>query len=291
MENSELIPVDDTRDDYHSDTSRVSKSGLDLIRRSPLHYWARYLSTDRPIEPPKKHYVVGSITNDVLLVPDGIEKSYAIVPQGAPKRPTAAQINAAKPSPETLKAIAWWDEFNAGIGGRQVVEAKDYDVACRMRDTLWAHPGARFLLAAGVAEKTILFEDYETGALCKCRPDFHNTAVDWLVDLKTTTDASPEGFGRSAYNYRYHVQAAFYSDGKYQATDVYPKGFAFVAIEKEYPYAVGIYAADENTIELGNKSYMEDLRTYVACKESNVWPGYPNTIEPLQMPGWALKRL
>ena len=31
-----------------------------------------------------------------------------------------------------------------------------------------------------------------------------------VIDVKTTSDASPEGFGKSSWNLGYHVQAAFY---------------------------------------------------------------------------------
>ena len=36
---------------YHTNTSRISKSGLDLINRAPAHYFERYLN---PKAPPQK---------------------------------------------------------------------------------------------------------------------------------------------------------------------------------------------------------------------------------------------
>lgn len=281
----------DTRDNYHADTSRISKSGLDLINKSPMHYWAKYLAEDRPVEPTKKHYLVGSVTNDVLLQPHLIEQQYVILPEGAPRRPTAAQINAAKPSEETLKTIAWWDDFNANVGGREVVDKADYDAACRMRDSIWTHPAARLLLKDIVAEKTMFFEEPETGAQCKFRPDIISKNSGFLVDLKTTGDASPSAFGRSAINYRYHVQAAFYANGFYHATGKYPKGFCFIAVEKEFPYAVATYYADERAMELGYNAFMANLRTYISCKEAGVWPGYSLQVERLEIPEFAFKQL
>ncbi len=280
-----------TRDEYHLDTSRISKSGLDLIAKSPYHYWAKYLAPDRPAEAPKKHFIVGSITNDVLLQQHLLDEQYAIVPPDAPRRPTAAQVNAKNPSEETVKAVAWWAEFNAKVEGRQVIEADDYDKACRMRDAVWSHPAAAVLLKRGVAEKTLYFTEPETQAPCKCRPDFISTGTDFLVDLKTTGDASPEGFGRSALSYRYHVQAAFYSEGFYHAQGNFPKGFVFIAVEKEYPYAVAVYYADERTMELGHETYMRDLRTYMECRNTNTWPGYSLQVERLKLPEWIFKQL
>lgn len=284
----------DTRDNYHGDTSRISKSGLDLIAKSPYHYWAKYLNPDRPAEAPKKHFVVGSITNDVLLQAHLLDEQYVIVPADAPRRPTAAQLNAKKPSDETLAAIEWWDNFNEKVGGRTVVEADDYDRACRMRDAVHAHPAARVLLKQGIAEKTLYFEEPETGAKCKCRPDFIGVMPNnehMLIDLKTTSDASPDSFGRSALSWRYHVQAAFYSEGFYYATGNFPQIFGFVVVEKEYPFAVACYYADERTLELGHNAYMKNLQTYLDCLQSGVWPGYSEKLERLALPEYIFKQL
>lgn len=284
----------DTRDNYHGDTSRISKSGLDLIARSPYHYWAKYLNPDRPAEAPKKHFVVGSITNDVLLQAHLLDEQYVIVPADAPRRPTSAQLNAKKPSDETVAAIEWWDNFNEKVGGRTVVEADDYDRACRMRDAVHAHPAARVLLKQGVAEKTLYFEEPETGAKCKCRPDFIGVMPNnehMLIDLKTTSDASPDSFGRSALSWRYHVQAAFYSEGFYHATGNFPQIFGFVVVEKEYPFAVACYYADERTLELGHNAYMKNLQTYLDCLQSGVWPGYSEKLERLALPEYIFKQL
>lgn len=283
--------TNDTRDSYHADTTRISKSGLDKINKAPMFYYAHYLDPNRPPQQEKKHFVVGSITNDVLLQQHLLDKQYIIVPKNAPRRPTSLQLNAKKPSDETLAAIAWWEEFNAKVGDKQVVEAADYDAACRMRDAVWGHPMASLLLRDGVAEKTIYFEEPETGAQCKFRPDFISRDTGFLVDLKTTGDASPEAFGRSALSYRYHVQAAFYADGMYYKTDKYPKGFCFIAVEKEWPHPVAVYYADERTMELGNSAYMRNLRTYMECKEKNEWPGYSLQIEALELPEWIFKKL
>lgn len=284
----------DTRDNYHADTSRISKSGLDLIAKSPYHYWAKYINPDRPAEAPKKHFVVGSITNDVLLQAHLLDEQYVVVPADAPRRPTSAQLNAKKPSDETVAAIEWWDDFNEKVGGRTVVEADDYDRACRMRDAVHAHPAARVLLKQGIAEKTLYFEEPETGAKCKCRPDFIGVMPNnehMLIDLKTTSDASPDSFGRSALSWRYHVQAAFYSEGFYHATGNFPQIFGFVVVEKEYPFAVACYYADERTLELGHNAYMKNLQTYLDCLQSGVWPGYSEKLERLALPEYIFKQL
>ncbi|MCV6037263.1 PD-(D/E)XK nuclease-like domain-containing protein, partial [Escherichia coli] len=57
----------------------------------------------------------------------------------------------------------------------------------------------------------IYWEDPETGILCRCRPDKIIPEFHWIMDVKTTADI--QRFKTAYYDYRYHVQDAFYSDG------------------------------------------------------------------------------
>jgi exodeoxyribonuclease VIII len=144
------------------------------------------------------------------------------------------------------------------------------------------------LLTQGIAEQTILFDEPQTGAKCKIRPDWMS-GTGFLTDIKTTEDASPHGFGRSAYNYRYHVQGGFYVDGWAYGTGEMPEGFAFIAVEKEPPYNVAVYYMTEDAFSLGRSSYLRNLETYMKCLQNNKWPGYSNLMEPLSIPAYALK--
>ena len=54
------------------------------------------------------------------------------VPADAPKRPTKTQLNAKKPSPETLAQIDWWEEFERGDGAREIVLSFSADGSDRM---------------------------------------------------------------------------------------------------------------------------------------------------------------
>lgn len=277
-----------TRPQYHADTSRVSKSGLDCIAQSPLHYWDKYLNPDHPERKSAKHFRVGDVCNDLLLFsPAEFAAQYAVIPVGAPKRPTDAQLRAKRPSPETQSAITWWNEFMGRNPGKTVVMPDEWDTARFVRDAIMAHPPAADLLSAGVAEKTFYFDEPETGAKCKCRPDWLALQANFIVDLKTSKDASPAAFGRSAWAYRYDVQAAFYFDGLLYATGRSFDGFVFIAAEKERPYPVKVYYMDDDDFRVGRRRYMANLETYVNCLKTGVWPGYGDRVERLQLPNYV----
>lgn len=276
-----------TRKQYHDDTTRISKSGLDAINISPLHYWDKYLNPDHPDRKFAKHFHVGDIVNDLVLIPKEFKSLYAVVPVGAPKRPTEAQMKAKRPSPESQYSISWWNEFIGMNPGKTVVMPDEWDDARFMRDSILKNKASAELLRVGLAEKTVFFEEPITGAACKIRPDWLATDARFVVDLKTTKDAKSAAFGRSAWLYRYPVQGAFYYDGLMYGTGKYYDGFAFIAVEKTRPYPVKVYYMDDDDFRLGRRQYMADLERYVECKKAGVWPGYGDDVERIQLPHYV----
>lgn len=179
---------------------------------------------------------------------------------------------------------AQWDKENEG---RQILNPEQWKQIHAMRDAVMGHPAANALLTRipGRAEQSIYWHDPITGVLCRCRPDWWRDD-NLPIDLKTTEDASPEGFARSIAKFRYDVQAAFYLDGIELATGKRPQNFVFIAVEKKPPYAVGVYVLDAETLEIGRGLYREDLDTYAKCAKADTWPGYGDKIQTINLPGW-----
>lgn len=261
-------------DNYHADTSHISKSGLDLIARSPRHYWHKYLNPDAPPEAETPALIFGRLAHCAVFEPDELDARFAVAPD------INRRTNAGKEA---------WAEFKAAAAGKTIISMADKDKARRINDAVRAHPAAAALLSAGVAEQAIYARHEETGSPVKCKPDWDHGGL--LTDLKTTEDARPEAFGRSAWKWRYDVQAAFYLDTYMYGTETRPDGFVFIAVEKEPPYGVAVYYAERETIALGRERYMPDLEKYELCRRTGEWPGYSNKIETLSLPGYAFSQL
>lgn len=261
--------------DYHAHPA-VSKSGLDLIARSPLHYWARYLDPNRVPTEPTAAMRLGTAVHTLTLEQDQFENRYV----------TAPSVDR-----RTKEGKARWLEFEANAGGRELISADDRATISRMAEAVWRHPAAAMLLHwQGKAETTHMWTDATTGVECKCRPDWLTNDGNLIVDLKTTEDASPRGFQRSVANYRYHVQAAWYLNGIEAATGHRPDQFIFICVEKKAPFAVGVYAADAEMIQIGVETAARDLEVYATCKAADAWPSYSDQIEPLSLPAWMRPR-
>ena len=95
---------------YHAGDG-ISKSGLDLIARSPLHYFAKYRSPDRERDEPTEAMKLGTAVHSAVLEPESFASDYIVVPADAPRRPTTVQLNAKKPSDDTVIAIEWFSEL------------------------------------------------------------------------------------------------------------------------------------------------------------------------------------
>jgi exodeoxyribonuclease VIII len=105
-----------------------------------------------------------------------------------------------------------------------------------------------------------------------------------VVDLKTTTDASPAGFAKSVATFRYHVQASHYLAGLHGA-----ERFVFIAVEKTAPYAVAVYELDAAALAAGEQLRQRDIRVIADCQATKEWPGYGDDCQTLALPSWALR--
>jgi hypothetical protein len=257
--------------DYHAH-SAVSKSHLDQVARSPLHYWARYLDPNRVVPEPTPAMAIGSAVHTHVLELDQWDARYVSAPDGIDRRTKAGK--------------AEWEAFTTAATGRTVLPKADADLVMRMAHSVFSHPAAAMLLALpGKAETTHMWTDAATGLQCKCRPDWLTDDGRLLVDLKTTEDAG-RGFAKSIAQWRYHVQASWYLDGIEQATGTRPEQFLFLCVEKKAPYAVAVYAADAEMIAAGAQTAARDLDVLATCKAAGAWPGYSDQIEPISLPPW-----
>jgi hypothetical protein len=261
---------------YHAHAA-VSKSHLDLVAKSPLHYWSRYLDPNRMPQEPTAAMAIGSAVHTHVLELDQWDAQYVVAPAGIDRR--------------TKVGKAEWDVFQTAIGTRTVISREDADLVMRIGRSVLSHPAAAYLLGLpGKAETTHMWTDAGTGLQCKCRPDWLLDDGSMIVDLKTTEDASSKEFQRSIAKWRYQVQASFYLDGIQHATGKRPEQFVFIAVEKKPPYACAVYVADAQMIEIGRDTARRDLDKLNVCKAADYWPGYSDGIEQINLPPWMLPK-
>jgi len=261
--------TDLTNEQYHSGPG-VSKSQLDLIHRSPsLLQWSKAAPED---DEKKAALNVGDAVHALILEPHRFRDEFAIGPKDAPRN--------------TKEGKAKWAEFEAGLKeGQTVLSADEGRKVELIYGSVMAHPHARWIAeAAGDAEASIYWNDPESGLLCRCRPDKLIKEHGWIVDVKTTADMSK--FNRSVWDYRYHVQDAFYSEGYKQHFGEAPAGFLFLVVSTSIEcgkYPVRLFCLDAEAKAKGQASMREDLSVLAECERTGEFPG----IETLSLPRWA----
>jgi exodeoxyribonuclease VIII len=180
-------------------------------------------------------------------------------------------------------------EYKAAVkvhGSERVLVSSEAAHVAGMQEQVLSHTP----IPEGYSELSVFATCPDTGVLMKCR--FDRLTHDGLaVDVKKTRDSRPDEFAKSVFNYRYHVQDAFYRYVFECATGQQLRGFEFLAVEENPPHSSAFYELCEESQRIGHDEAMRDLQTYADCVNSNSWPTYggkETTI--ISLPAWALAK-
>lgn len=260
-----MISATMSNEEYHASPA-ISRGKLwTTFSKSPAHAMAEKIGQTKAM-------LIGSVVHVATLEPDLFEREYVRM-EKFDKRTSIGKLAA--------------EQFADQHKGKEVVEADVYDLAAAIRDSLHSSSVVRDLLKGGKAEHSAFWEDFDTGEQCRVRPDLAQPG--FILDLKTTQDASPDSFAKSVATFGYHLQDAFYSEGWEQAGGGKIDKFVFLAVEKEPPYAWAIYELDDSARAEGRAIMRYALDTLHHCRASNRFPAYTQEVTPLALPYWAFK--
>jgi exodeoxyribonuclease VIII len=261
-----------TNEKYH-ESPGVSKSHLDIIAaESHKHYWQRYINPQRPLVEQTDALRVGNAIHAAILQPDLFTSQYAAKPE-CDRR--------------TKEGKSVYANFLSTLGNREEIGPKEYDWCIQMRDAVHAHRIARGLLTKGTAEHSFFCHERETGELIKCRADYFHDDGDTVVDLKSTINAAPFEFGRDATKYRYDVAPPWYFDVIHGVTGQRPRNWVWLAVEKEPPYAIGIYYAQKQDITRARDTARRNFLEILRARQLATWEDYGAEVRPLELMPWA----
>lgn len=257
-----------SNENYHAGPG-ISKSQLDDIADTPaLYLWRK----NAPVDTTKtKTLDLGTAFHCRVLEPEEFSNRFIVAPE------FNRRTNAGK---EEEKAFL----MECVSTGKTVITAEEGRKIELMYQSVMALPLGQWLVeSAGHAESSIYWEDPETGILCRCRPDKIIPEFHWIMDVKTTADI--QRFKTAYYDYRYHVQDAFYSDG-YEAQFGVQPTFVFLVASTTIEcgrYPVEIFMMGEEAKLAGQQEYHRNLRTLSDCLNTDEWPA----IKTLSLPRWA----
>lgn len=265
---------------YHGHKEHISSTALRTILTKSLKHYKYGLENPEPVTAAMEF---GSAYHSLILEPVAFYESYFFLDPSKKPNPNKDYRDG-----ENKK---WKDAKVSENSGRTLLTTEIWEQLHDMAKALQTYEGFAFILRDGIAEESF-FGEFD-GMPVRVRPDYLTQFG--IVDLKTTTDASPEGFGKIIANSKYHVQAALYSDVIAAFTgEVLP--FFFLAQEKTAPFVAQMYLVPEWLIEQGRYEYREALHSLRIARETDVWTAYQGEeerdgIRDVVFPRWAVREV
>lgn len=260
-----------TREEYDALHDRVNYSRLKLFAKSPAHYRHALLEPQEDTDPKKQ----GRAIHLAAFEPEEFRARCVVWDLGARRGKEYAA-------------------FCARHQGKEILTEHQHAVAMAVSTAARADKHAAKYLSGGKGELTVLWtykqpaQDGMPGfeIRCKSRLDFSAT-MGALADLKSSDDASLEGFGRTANNLGYCDQAAMYTDA-WLAVAGELRPYALVAAETKPPYVVQVHRLSAAQIQLGRDRYRSWMWKLNECNETGNWHGYVDGEAELTLPAYAM---
>jgi hypothetical protein len=273
--------------DYHKSPG-ISNSGISLILDMPARYHYEYIlkkqisidNLEEEFSPEKEKEttakLIGSMVHCLVLEPEKFDSIFALKPKIDGRTNEGKAANAS---------------FFAFAQGKIIITTPaPYYKALAIAESVKKNKIFQKILSLGnyKIENSLFWTDNDYNVQIRSRPDFFNN--EFIVDLKTTNDASEKAFEKSIYEYGYHRQAAIGIDG-FEAISQPKKHFCILAVETKAPYFTNFFRIKNEAIEQGREEYKDGLRIYDTCLTTDIWPAYPEIITDIGLPTWAQKRV
>lgn len=180
----------------------------------------------------------GSALHDLVLLPDTYKNTYSVC--STKGKNTKAYKDMAKDESRIVLTSAMESNIHY------------------MRDALYSNPTIRDILESKTTlrEVSMWVRDYKTGLVRKIRPDMISNGV--IYDVKTSVSPTPKGFLHSIFEYKYHLQSAYYQDTS-RLNDLQITDFVFLVVGSLPPYLTAIYNINPDLLEEGRMMYQETL--------------------------------
>lgn len=261
--------------EYHADIDSVGCGALRDVARSPLHHWWAHRRPGREQAEPTPSQRLGTAIHAAVLEPERFATDFMV-------RPDCDR--------RTKEGKAIYAEFMEMLGDRQEITVADQETALRIAERVRSSKLWHLFSSDGYqTEVSAYWTDKATGVRCRMRPDAVPAKQLFLIDLKSCSNADDTKFRNSAWDFGYHVSAAWYVDGWRAATGE-KRDYIFAAFEKEEPHACAWFYADDELLEAGRVEYRRLLKIYAKCLAADEWPGYPDELQPLFCPPWAMDK-
>lgn len=246
--------------EYHA-CSALSKSGMDKLEVSPLHFW--HNSPMNPDYAPREKtpaMLLGTLRHKYFLERDRFFDTYAVAlnPKDYPdaligmedlknfmreagiKGVSGNKADLIKAVLEFDKDIVIWDELKESHGAeKEIISLDNMRLLEESAAMLESIPDAASLISGGIPEVSIFWTDKQTGIQLRARADY--ISVGKILDLKTFSNSQgapiDKAVSRAIMSGKYHMQALMYNVGLSAIQEMYKtEGKSCVHIAGSFDY-------------------------------------------------------
>lgn len=280
----EQAVIDDLQNNvYHNEMEGVSSSTLKQCT-TPIDYKEHL---DNPKKYDKENMTVGTALHTLLLESDKFKY------QTYDDEELVAKVLAEKPDVKSPRGTKRYQELISEYKGEDgefmndVLPLNIYKSMFRVRQRVVSDPIVKNLLINSVSEQSIMIT-YNNGLKVKIRPDMlkvadfidtknfkeYDVKVGDLINIsvKTSIDASPEGFRREMYKLKYHLAEAFYQDVLKSVCPSSNIHTVYLVCEKSsenvFNGKIMLFHNRKETIARGREDYKNNLEVYEYCKRT-----------------------
>lgn len=275
---------------YHASLG-LSRSGLMEFKKSPYHYWYRYINPERKPSYCTPAMKLGELVHALVLEPEYFNERYVMKPELAtlPKVGLLKDLGREEFDRQKLGREAAqianeliMDNFNNSSEGKEILNPDMYAEAKHYAESVLKDPVAQALFTDVQVEKSIYFTHRATGIQCKVRPDAWVGGV--VTDLKTCKDADFDAFQRAAVGSGYFIQAAMIKQAL-ESLGMEMEKFIFYCVEKSEAAPCTYYELDLESLERAENEFNNLMQGIAYCMEHNRWGAYQPQV--LTYPVWA----
>lgn len=242
----------------YRDSTGLSQSMLKHFSVSPAHYLAE---TETKSEPTKA-MILGTAFHANML-DDEPSDIYAV------KR---------KVDGRSKEGRLYNEEFALENAGKIIIDSDEHSRIISMADSVMGHPFAGELMQKLTHKEFAVYGDFK-GVRLKGKIDGYIEQGGIIIDLKTAEDASPKGFKKAIFDCQYNLQVAHYTWLMLNAGKPV-NCFYFIAVEKQAPYAVGVYKMSPISVMQSMSTWENLIDRFKICQETGNYPAYSdNPVE------------
>jgi len=171
---------------------------------------------------------------------------------------------------------------------------KDYSPLLEVANTVLDHPhiGPWFIDKPENSEVSIFHKHAEYDVWMRGRIDrvMKDGDTTVLIDVKTTQDADPALFGRTAAKFGYDLQRSWYKT-IWEALTGDTVRFLHVLVGLDEPTTLSVVELDDDFDWTGTELMNRALERYAECLRTDEWPGYPPIVHTITPPNYHIYAL